>query len=831
MAEIIEPDDPRPLRVKPTEPEGPPPAEPKPPLLDRIDPWMGSLVAALLFAIAAYFTAWFWVSNAGLWATPRFGGLFRWIGADWAVGVMDWRGLGWAAGSAAFLIVLGWFFLDALELYLPIGALAALALACGMGAAGVALEWIAMAHWLTRPVILTAMGLLLAGLWALGWRASNRPPESWGGGGEGGFLEQAMRRELERKAYRESIIYPTGAPAILFSGAAFALIALITLANFYHAVLFPETYWDSLILYLGYARMMFFERGIVQKVVGQVGIGLGANYPHLYSLLGAGTSVVANGWTELPQRLLAPMCGLGTILLVFHTTLRLTRNFNLALAGTLIYRSIPLGLAYDQYASDYALTILYSAALLYVALMYIETGLWGYFVLATALASFGMHINYLMGALWAPWGLMIIAAHWRMPTLEDVQALDRMEWRPPPRLSLLGTDPGIQEPPAWSFLAARLSLSKWIASPRVLLTIAGWGLLASTWLVRNKIVTGNPVYAFFYNIFGGIHINPDVMESAVKEWIANGAGIALFGDTSPERFLNAWTYFVSWKQGYRIQPFFTGFALAGGLIWMGRALAAPWIYRRNAPGPELVSRGGGNPGDSGEAGPTRFVDVGVRIGAVAFSLVALLLGYHIILAPYYLYQIIMILPALAVLSSYALPYWRRRGWRWAFGALTLAIGLVPGLAMSMMGWKVKRPAHVGANRNEGQTELFAFRHPLPEPRLMYHWEFGDDAVMWGLINEKLKGAKILTHENRHLVFDPSIELIQLDDWPIQQIWPLQPREKVRELRRLGIQYYLRTANEKNHSINAKMGTVDWERLGLMRPVAKYGENELYVLSE
>ena len=59
----------------------------------------------------------------------------------------------------------------------------------------------------------------------------------------------------------------------------------------------------------------------------------------------------------------------------------------------------------------------------------------------------------------------------------------------------------------------------------------------STWHVRNWIVTGNPVYAFFYIIFGGKHINPEVMESAAREWTINGFGIALYGGEADERRL------------------------------------------------------------------------------------------------------------------------------------------------------------------------------------------------------------------------------------------------------------------------------------------------------
>jgi hypothetical protein len=76
---------------------------------------------------------------------------------------MDWVMLAWSVGASALFATLGWFALESLELYLPRLAAGALAYIFGLGFAGVAYEWLAMAHLLDRPRILIATGALLAG--------------------------------------------------------------------------------------------------------------------------------------------------------------------------------------------------------------------------------------------------------------------------------------------------------------------------------------------------------------------------------------------------------------------------------------------------------------------------------------------------------------------------------------------------------------------------------------------------------------------------------------------------------------------------------------------
>ena len=107
--------------------------------------------------------------------------------------------------------------------------------------------------------------------------------------------------------------------------------------------------------------------------------------------------------------------------------------------------------------------------------------------------------------------------------------------------------------------------------------------------------------------------------------------------------------------------------------------------------------------------------------------------------------------------------------------------------------------------------------------------------MWDYVNHHLMGHRLLTHDNRHLVYDPSVTLIHLDDWTdrwnIQALWLIEdPAKRVRWLiERYNIHYYLFVPNEDACATNARMGAAAWDELGLAELIYEAGENRLYRL--
>lgn len=778
-------------------------------------------VCAILALAAVAFCAWAELNWAIVSDATRRPGhvpnpfaVFAFLFEPWTVlrGGMDWGGLLFGLGAAVLAVVLGWFLLENFELYIGRTAWLALAYLFGLGAAGVALEWLAIPHRLSRGSIGAALGLLLAALMAGAGRAARRPPHTIPGI-VGDPAEHLYRRAQARKAYANTLRRPLRIHEKLFAAAALAAVGAITLANFWHALLYPEVYWDSLILYMGYARQTFLEGGFPVRVCGQVGIGLGANYPHLFAALGSGVATAMGDWSELPQRLMTPLAGLASTVLVYHAALRMTRHVNASLTVALLYRSIPMGIMYDQVASDYALVILFTAAFLYLSVLYIQDGLPGYFALMTLLIALAMHLNYLMGILWLPWAVTIWIAH--RCGAPHSGGIDLLPASVPPEGATTNPDA------PWMSLSSRPTLREFLASRRFWVCFVVCCAIGSTWYVRNWIVTGNPVYAFFYKILGGRNINPDVMQAAEKEWQLNGYGIGLYGANALERLGNAWSFFtglsveqvdatsVRWKYApasYNISPIFMGFAMPALIALAGSLLAG---RRASATGRPAGAR---------------------AFGAVVAVLMLALLAFHFVLAPFYLYQIISILPCMALLVAAAWPWWGMRPWRYVLGALALLIAIAPGLGWALMGFKLVGPFQVTPDHIEAPQTLWPLRHPLPKPSQFYAWRFDGDAAMWDYLNEYLKGQKILTHENRDLVLDPSIAIVNLDDWEMQPLWALPPAERVQQLvKKFDIHYYLFVPNELSTATNARMGAADWPKLGLAEPMFTAGENRLYRL--
>jgi len=521
---------------------------------------------------------------------------------------------------------------------------------------------------------------------------------------------------------------------------ALLLVAFITFWTFYHALVFPVVYWDSLILYVDYAQQTYEQHGFPTIVCGQVGIGLGANYPHLFPLTAASIGTLWGHWADRHAQFLSPFAGLLALVLLYDLALRLTRKHLLAALALVVFCSVPYATFYFIFPTDYAIAILLTTLFLWGLRAYFDSGRLSGFEIAALATAFGMHLNYLTGIL----ALTLAVA----PCLRTWQAKD--EWA----LKRIYTRPTL-----WVLLAA--------------------AVLGSTWFIRNLIVTGNPVYAFFPKIFGGKNINLEVLESCFQEWRRHGDGIGRFGNTLggkiaglPEFLLFQTNY--HWKYG----PALTGLALPGVFF----------LWRRSQ-----------------------------KLFAAAFLVFATVGAYHFFLADLYLYHTLMILPCLALFSAVYLDGVRSRSVFYGFVVVTLGVGLAAGVCPALVGGKkmtfrpltLERPAAVRdwfreqslaispGNASTGWFDLFeaSFRE----------FTLGDSYRMWKHLNALDGPAKVLTHENRHHYIRRDIELIGLDDCGLIDLYDRPFKEVVERLHRLGIEYYLRIEQESHHPILSRLG--------------------------
>jgi hypothetical protein len=883
--------------------------------------WPATLLrVAFVLAVPWAFlqVAYFWRSNTVLWNQGElrpwgvFSGLFR---PDWSFSWANSPPLEVLAAVflASITTALGMLILAALDVRAGLRTRLCLGFVVGAGVSGIVFELVTMAGLLVTPVVWIVWIALLGGAgWLAHWRNTQptlrwwgrRPPEDskalWPQLDKPGAIDRrVLVNELPLRA--EIVRLNEFSRAFWWLGA--LLVGVITLTTFWHALFYPETYWDSLILYLGYARMTFLEGVFPFKAEAQVGIGLGANYPHLYPNYGAIGSTMFGAWSDMYQAFAAPLAGLIATLLIYDTVRLCFGRPAVAMAAAVLFRAVPYGIAYSTYASDYSWAIMVTAAFLLLCGMFARTRLPGTFAVLTFIPAMAMHLNYLMGILWVPWGIAVICALAQWParksagdgevaSLSDDNPFDMRTWR-----DELGREEG--DPPTFPRRGVELDAADAYGVVHVLKSHWFWAVLilcmvlGNTWHVRNYVLTGNPVYAFFPDLFPkSVRINKEVLDSAHLEWFRHGDGIARLAEQYVDiaadrpirdqgasdfareagvrhRVMASWQFWqgfetfrdvgedkqlargrwldrlrylalvtrpvperdaltgdllptkslfghevrlLVWPHAYKMAPLALGFALTGLVLAM-----LMLAFRRASTRAELI--------------PLSW-RVFATVSASAAVLGLSLLAFHYLLGDFYLYQIIPVLLPMAFFAAIPFVAWRSVPSpielivHVFLGVLVLATGLVPGVAMGLLNFKILGPAQVDGVYYD-PFGLDHFRHPGMPADTVWGMRFGEDVRMWNDVNDIAKGMSILTHENRHRLYDPSIELVHLDDWDVQQVWGAPMKERLEFFRKRGIRYYLRVPIEFSHPINERAGIQELIDAGELELIIEHGENQLY----
>jgi len=634
-----------------------------------------------------------------------------------------------------------------------------LAFAMGAILVAVPLEILAIFHLLSRWTVIGSFGLAAAAA-ALPWARWLREPQ------DGAATPEAEACGEESPAGWERSLWWLGA----------ALVALISLFTFYHAVGFPAVYWDSLIYYINYAQWTYEQGGFPEKVCAQVGLGLGANYPHLFHLLQVIPAFLFGAWSPVPGQFLPPLLGLLATIVVYRTVRIVGRGPLAAMLVAVLFRGIPYTICYFISATDYALAVFLTALFVELAARLGKDLRVSSLLFLGLTAAGAAKVNYLMPVLLAAFAAVAV---WFL----------RRRSRPP------------QFPRGLAILAVSIAL-------------------ASTWYARNWAVAGNPVYPFFHRVLDGKRIDERVLRSCEQEWLSNGEGTRRFAleleraagnelaAMGPfERTLRRlwWMtagFFLIAEPNYhwKLAPCFVAWSVPGFL-----ALAWSLGLRRRGPAP----------GDN-------------RVFAlIPGALFAFFLVYEYFIAGIYLYQIIPIAVPMALLAHRPIQAMKGTLERPAAAVLVLLMGAVPGLSMAMMGPKIMSP----------RIPAMVLHRLPPDPgtadvspdRRFLTLKFGDDYRMWEFMNRSLpRGARVLSHENRHLYIRDDIDIVHLDDWELSRLYR-RPWPRVREyLVENRILHYLRIPNERNHPIVEELGlertlSTDWELL------IRLGGNSLYRL--
>ena len=521
-----------------------------------------------------------------------------------------------------------------------------------------------------------------------------------------------------------------------------ALSSGIVFLSFYHGLFYPETYWDSLIYYLHYGKMIYQQHGFPILYTGQVGLGLGANYPHMFHLSHALPAIIFNEYTDFNAQFLSPLAGLVATILVYQTALLLYKKRVTAIITALIFRCIPFVNVYFTYATDYSYVLMFTCALVYTATAYYKTRDRFFLLLSAVFCAAFPNINYL-GWIFVPVFLLIAYEGYQMTGKEKQKEF----------LKFAGLCLGLLF------------------------------VLGIPWYIRNWIITGNPVYAFYPGIFGGKKIDLDVLASCFKEWYANGIGVP--GSTIIERLQHAPSWFF---RIWQVNPVIYAFTLPGILYYF-------MVYRKTEKDPLYH-----------------------RYFRVVFLIFVLGLAYHLLVSNLYLYQVIFIFPAAVLLLVPMIEDIRASDiyLKYSVYIVIVLVAISPGLTMSLMGPKLMEPS------------LLAFRNPGINPGLFYNVMLRDYAPMRNFINRNLDNTVLLTHENRYHLYKDSITFRHLDDWEIIPLYKQTDIDKKAHfLYNLGIRYYLFIPNERNHPILQKLEIRKMIEKGYLTLLFESGEYQLY----
>ena len=733
-------------------------------------------------------------------------------------------------------IVTGHLFLKCFDLYIPRWASIAMSFVLGLGMITLIGEICGLCGLFYSWAILGMVLSLYVTLLVVAAMRGRNPAEELSDYKDMHVLRFA-HKSLARQMYQKTILQPQNVSQSVLAFLLQLGIILILLLTFYHALLYPISYWDSL-SYLGMARSLVLNHRFPVKIVAQMGTGTGSNYPQMYRRASAIPSVVAGFWSDAYAKILAPASCLFSLLLIYHIILRLSRLKLTALALSCVFITIPYGIRYFTLSSDYSLAILFTTAFLYMSMMYMETKLPSYCVLSGLIAAFACHINYLMPLLLFAWILVLFVAHRKQPELTDQQEYD--EQLKDEKEGEEATEPEY------------IFRDKWESFGDLLKTRFFWKLvfiymiIICPWYIRNWALTGNPVYPYFSSVFGGKNINQDVLSSMQWEWLGNGDGIdkATFYMVEqkmkegkiPDNKRRLWIaremdeggikftlfaklyasfyYFVTYQQWSRLlAPVFLALTLPGILFWFISSLFRKIRGTRHPKSGRIVK-------DLTPAHAT---------GLVALFLFLGFFAYHYLMAGYYLYQIIpilvcMIILAFMTLEAFTGDFDRTLFYLWCFLAL-----LFPGLPYALMNFNIPHEIQMG-NKQEFPWHLSALRRPCMFPEKFYSLAFGEDEKMLDNINTTLLGKNLLTHDNRYLLYDPSIAIIHLDDWEIQKAYDMKDdKEKLALFKKMNIHFYLKIPMQEKHVILQKLGLYGWEKKGFMKPVFQAGGNTLYQL--
>jgi Dolichyl-phosphate-mannose-protein mannosyltransferase len=341
--------------------------------LGRIGPW-----GAIVLSVCGY-GLWLFIDSNWLFGAPQ---MLAWIQAPvfhgrWPI-VAGWPE---ALVGTVFILMVGGLISIALlpvgELDQSLGTFLAFSILFGFASAGWGVQ------------ISAALGVLYLTV-QCGWLLSI--------GLIAGVLARLKHGRLSLALVR--IVAPAHPPQLpkwqmLFNAGLLVPVTLIMLLAGFHSLAFPVTEWDALIYHVGIAKLWFMHRPAPPIIAGpSVGIEMSYNFPSLFPAVGTFYYLLTGGVHDVYLRLLPPVLGLATLVLVYRAARR-TAGIQAGIFAVAATTVTPLFFLYVVFPTSYAFLMPLVVALLYCVLRMWETGETGYVLAAATLLGVVGNLTYL----------------------------------------------------------------------------------------------------------------------------------------------------------------------------------------------------------------------------------------------------------------------------------------------------------------------------------------------------------------------------------------------------------------------------------------------------
>ena len=294
-------------------------------------------------------------------------------------------------------------------------------------------------------------------------------------------------------------------------------IAILFFFSFYHAILTVIVHWDATVYHASMAVIMFNDHAIPVIAGPSIGIEMSANFPPLFSALGAFYYIQIGTVEDFFLRVIPPVMAMLTVLATYKIG-EIIHSKKLGLVAALVLSATPLFFRYSIYATSYStLTFFCTVAVLFL-LYGIVRGSNKFWIASGVFYGFALLTSYVALYL-APFFLLTLLYYFIIKS---------------------GT--------------FKLNLKK--AAIFLMATM----IISGVWYARNEVLVGNPIYPNAYTVLGGINIDPLIMNTTING-IKLSAATSYFGMPNATIFDQVMT-FLTYRTSFPAISLITILALA-----------------------------------------------------------------------------------------------------------------------------------------------------------------------------------------------------------------------------------------------------------------------------